>query len=109
MKRYVIKPGEKGVDALHVQELTSRQLAPREVGVRVQAASLNCRDLITVNIGVGRELVPLSDGSGVVEEVGDDVAYLKKGDRLFKFDQVKDAYAFMQSARHFGKIVIELT
>ncbi len=29
-------------------------------------------------------------------------------DRVFTFDQVKEAYAFMQSARHFGKIVIEL-
>jgi NADPH:quinone reductase-like Zn-dependent oxidoreductase len=29
-------------------------------------------------------------------------------DRVFKFDQVKEAFAFMQSARHFGKIVIEL-
>jgi len=30
-------------------------------------------------------------------------------DRVFKFDQVKEAFAFMQSARHFGKIVIALT
>jgi len=29
-------------------------------------------------------------------------------DRVFRFDQVKEAYAFMQSARHFGKIVIDL-
>ena len=29
-------------------------------------------------------------------------------DRVFKFEQVKEAYAYMQSARHFGKIVIEL-
>jgi NADPH:quinone reductase-like Zn-dependent oxidoreductase len=29
-------------------------------------------------------------------------------DRVFKFEQVKEAYAFMQSARHFGKIVIDL-
>ena len=29
-------------------------------------------------------------------------------DRVFKFDQVKEAYALMQSAGHFGNIVIEL-
>jgi NADPH:quinone reductase-like Zn-dependent oxidoreductase len=29
-------------------------------------------------------------------------------DRVFNFDQVKEAYTFMQSARHFGKIVIDL-
>jgi hypothetical protein len=29
-------------------------------------------------------------------------------DRVFKFEQVKEAFAFMQRTRHFGKIVIEL-
>ena len=82
MKKYVLKPGEKGIDALDVQELTSRQLAPREVCVRVQAASLNYRDLITANMGVGQELIPLSDGAGVVENVGEEAVHLKKGDRV---------------------------
>ena len=82
MKKYIIKPGEKGIDALHIQELTSRPLAPREVGVRMQAASLNYRDLIIVTMGVNRELIPLSDGAGVVEEVGEEVVHLKKGDRV---------------------------
>jgi len=40
MKKYVINPGEKGIDALEVKELTSRQFAPQEVCVRVHAASL---------------------------------------------------------------------
>jgi NADPH:quinone reductase-like Zn-dependent oxidoreductase len=82
MKKYVINPGEKGIDALEVKELTSRQLAPQEVCVRVHAASLNYRDLITVNMGVSHELIPLSDGAGVVEDVGDEVVQLKKGDRV---------------------------
>jgi NADPH:quinone reductase-like Zn-dependent oxidoreductase len=82
MKKYVLNPGEKGIDALHVQELTSRQLAPREVCVRVHAASLNYRDLITVNMGVSHELIPLSDGAGVVEDVGEEVVHLKIGDQV---------------------------
>jgi NADPH:quinone reductase-like Zn-dependent oxidoreductase len=82
MKKYVLTPGEKGIDALHVQELTSRQLAPQEVCVRVHAASLNYRDLITANMGVSRELIPLSDGAGVVENVGKEVVHLKIGDRV---------------------------
>jgi NADPH:quinone reductase-like Zn-dependent oxidoreductase len=82
MNKYVIKAGAKGIDALHVQETTPRQPAPREVRVRVQAASLNYRDLVTVNTGVSRELVPLSDGAGVVEDVGAEVVDLKKGDRV---------------------------
>jgi len=82
MKKYVLDPGEKGIDALHVKELTLRQLAPREVRVRVHAASLNYRDLITVNMGVSHELIPLSDGAGVVEDVGEEVAHLNIGDRV---------------------------
>jgi len=50
--------------------------------VRVHAASLNYRDLITANMGVSHELVPLSDGAGVVEDVGEEVVHLKKGDRV---------------------------
>ena len=45
MKKYIIKPGEKGIGALHVQEMTSRQLKPDEVYVRVQAVSLNFREI----------------------------------------------------------------
>ncbi len=82
MEKYILKPGQKGIDALQVQELTSRQLASREVCVRMHAASLNYRDLITANMGVSQELVPLSDGAGVVEEVGEEVTHLKKGDRV---------------------------
>ena len=82
MKKYVLNPAQKGIDALQVQELTMRQLAPREVCVQVQAASLNYRDLITANGGVNQELIPLSDGAGVVEDVGEEVVHLKKGDRV---------------------------
>ena len=82
MKKYVLKPGEKGVDALHIQELAPQELAPREVCVRVQAASINYRDLITANMGVSQELIPFSDGAGVVENVGERAVHLKKGDRV---------------------------
>jgi NADPH:quinone reductase-like Zn-dependent oxidoreductase len=82
MRKYIIKPGEKGIDALHVQEMSPRPLKPLEVSVRVHAASLNYRDLINVSRGVAKELIPLSDGAGVVEEVGKEVTRLKKGDRV---------------------------
>ena len=82
MEKYILKPGEKGIGALQVQKMTTRPLAPREVCVQVHAVSLNYRDLITANIGVDQELVPLSDGAGEVEEVGEEVTHLKKGDRV---------------------------
>jgi len=82
MKKFIIQPGVKGIDALQQQEQTSQDLKPSEVCVRVHAASLNYRDLVTVKRGVNQELIPLSDGAGVVEEVGDAVKRLKKGDRV---------------------------
>ena len=82
MKKYVLKPGEKGVSALDAREMTARELEPFEVSVRVRAASLNYRDLITANQGVNRELIPLSDGAGTVEELGSGVTRLQKGDRV---------------------------
>ena len=82
MKKYVLNPAEKGVNALQVQESKARPLAPREVCVRVHAASLNYRDLITANGGVSQELIPLSDGAGEIEDVGESVVHLKKGDRV---------------------------
>lgn len=82
MKKFVIQPGVKGIDALQQQEQTSQDLKPFDVCVRMHAASLNYRDLITVKRGVNQELIPLSDGAGVVEEVGEAVTRLKKGDRV---------------------------
>lgn len=82
MKRYILKSGEKGVSALEIGEITPRGLKPYEISVRVHAASLNYRDLITANQGVKRELVPLSDGAGTVEETGEGATRLQKGDRV---------------------------
>ena len=107
MKKYVIKPGEKGINALHIQEMTSRQLKPREVSVRVYATSLNYRDLINVNMGVSQELIPLSDGAGMVEEVGKEVTDLKKGDRVvglfFPLWQSGDIDAYKFSSARGGE------
>ena len=82
MKKYIIKPDEKGIDALQVREMSTRQLNPNEVCIRVRAASLNYRDLINVNRGVKQDLIPLSDGAGDVEAVGSEVTGLKPGDRV---------------------------
>ena len=82
MQQYVIQPNVKGIDALQVQDLTPRTPNPGEVCVRVHATSINYRDLITVKRGVNRELIPFSDGAGVVEETGEGVSGLKKGDKV---------------------------
>jgi len=82
MQKYIIQPGQKGIEALDLQEMTPQKLKPSDVCVRMHATSLNYRDLVTVKRGVSQELIPLSDGAGVVEEVGEAVKRLQKGDRV---------------------------
>jgi NADPH:quinone reductase-like Zn-dependent oxidoreductase len=82
MEKYVIQPDVKGIDALQVQEMTIPKPGPGEVCVRVHATSINYRDLITIKRGVNQELIPFSDGAGVVEGVGERVSGLKKGDKV---------------------------
>jgi NADPH:quinone reductase-like Zn-dependent oxidoreductase len=82
MKKYIIQANVKGFDALQVREMNPVKPGTGEVSVRVHAAAINYRDLITVKRGVGRELIPFSDGAGVVEETGAGVTGLKKGDKV---------------------------
>ncbi|MFD5383525.1 NAD(P)-dependent alcohol dehydrogenase [Streptomyces sp. NPDC127074] len=57
-----------------------------EVLVRVKASSINARDLLIVSgrysIEVPPGRIPLSDGAGVVEAVGDGVSRFRVGDRV---------------------------
>jgi NADPH:quinone reductase-like Zn-dependent oxidoreductase len=82
MKKYVVQPNVKGIDALALKEATAKKPGPGEVCVRVHAAAINYRDLITVKRGVSQELIPFSDGAGVVEATGEGVNGLKKGDKV---------------------------
>jgi NADPH:quinone reductase-like Zn-dependent oxidoreductase len=59
---------------------------PKEVLMRVRASSLNYRDLMVLK-GGGRGptklgVIPLSDGAGDVEAVGERVTRVKVGDRI---------------------------
>src|SRR5262244_3287868 len=59
---------------------------PKEVLMRVRASSLNYRDLMVLK-GGGRGptklgVIPLSDGAGDVEAVGEGVTRVKVGDRI---------------------------
>jgi NADPH:quinone reductase-like Zn-dependent oxidoreductase len=57
---------------------------PRQVLIRIAAASLNYRDLLTLqDAGSNRDgLIPLSDGAGTVVAVGSGVTRWKDGDRV---------------------------
>ena len=76
-----------GLDNLAVVELPDPEPGPGEVLVRVQAATLNYRDLLTVEGGYGsrqrtENLIPVSDGAGEVVAVGDGVTRFAAGDRV---------------------------
>lgn len=75
-----------GLDALTLVERPDPVPAPSHVLVRVKAASLNYRDLLTIrglyNPKQPLPLIPLSDGAGEVVRTGDGVTRVKVGDRV---------------------------
>ncbi len=75
-----------GPDALTLDDVPEPQAGPGMVVVKVGAASLNYRDLLVVKGAYARNLppglIPLSDGAGVVVEVGPGVTQFKPGDRV---------------------------
>ena len=64
-----------GLDNLEKQDVPPPKPGPGEVLIRMNAASLNYRDLVTVNGGYGKTvqapLIPCSDGVGQIVECAD--------------------------------------
>jgi NADPH:quinone reductase-like Zn-dependent oxidoreductase len=77
---------EFGIDNLKLVERDAGKPGPFHVLVRLKAASLNFRDLMVAegsyNPRLKRPMIPLSDGAGIVEAVGDQVTRVKVGDRV---------------------------
>ena len=86
MKRWVIKPDGHGLDALDLQEAAVPEPEPGQVRVRICAVSLNYRDRIVLSGEFGQtvteDLIPVSDGAGVVDAVGPGVDAWSPGDRV---------------------------
>jgi NADPH:quinone reductase-like Zn-dependent oxidoreductase len=78
--------GPQGIDGLALVDKPVPEPGAGEVLVRLTAATLNYRDLITVKGGYGSRqkfpLVPVSDGAGVIERVGPGVREFVSGDRV---------------------------
>lgn len=74
-----------GLDRIEIVDLPDPTPGPGQVLLRMKAASVNFRDLA---VAAGKyaaarfPLVPLSDGVGVVEALGEGVRHLKVGDRV---------------------------
>lgn len=94
MNAIELSVGSDAFDAFRKVERPVPEPGPGQVLVRLKAASLNYRDLSVARGGYpgassGESVVPLSDGAGVVEEVGEGVTRFEKGDRVTNtFSQV---------------------
>ena len=87
MKAFVIKAGSTSFEGLVQEERPHPTPGPDEILVRMQAASLNFRDLMVArghyfNGPVRHDVVALSDGAGEVIETGTGVSRFKPGDRV---------------------------
>ncbi|MBD2070145.1 NAD(P)-dependent alcohol dehydrogenase [Leptolyngbya sp. FACHB-671] len=75
-----------GIDRLHLIEQSIPIPGPREVLVRLEAVSLNYVDLLVVrgqlNPNLPLPYVPICDGAGVVEQVGNEITAFKVGARV---------------------------
>lgn len=85
MRVFEVKEGF-GVDNLMLAERERPECAPGKVLVKMRAAAPNFRDLMMIkgqyNPRQPLPLIPLSDGSGVVEEVGEGVEEIEVGARV---------------------------
>ena len=85
MKAYQIVD-DNGIDALALNEIAMPELGPTEVLMKVNASSLNYRDLLTVENPGARNLsyprIPNSDGAGEVVAIGQEVTKFAVGDRV---------------------------
>src|SRR6266581_6348796 len=115
MKAFVVeKYGKSGLRAAQVPDPI---IGPRDVLVRVSAASINPLDKMVRNgefkllLKYKTPFVLGHDVAGVVTRVGADVRDYKVGDevdRTFPFDETLDALAFVEQGRAKGKIVVAM-
>ena len=83
MKIWEVK--DLGLDNLTLTEKDIKSISDDEVLVEMKAATLNYRDLIMIDGGYGPvggkpPFIPISDGAGIVKEVGKSIKNFKVGD-----------------------------
>ncbi len=73
-----------GIENLALKETDTPEPGPGQVRLRMTAACVNFRDTVIAATGNGGELplVPLSDGAGVIDAVGEGVTRVAVGDRV---------------------------
>lgn len=84
MQAWQLPPGARSADDLQLVELPKPVPDAGEVLVRIRACSLNYRDKLIAGgmYPAEQPFVPLSDGTGEIEAVGEGVTRFRRGDRV---------------------------
>ena len=89
MRRWMLRAGVTDVDGMILEEVAMPEPGPGEVRIRIHAVSLNYRDQFVLTEHVpttwrtpGRDLVPVSDGAGEIDALGDGVSAWAIGNRV---------------------------
>lgn len=96
MKRWVLKSGAYDLSGLVQEEVAKPEPGPGEVRVHLHAVSLNYRDHYVVTLPRWRadgDLVPVADGAGVVDAVGEGVEDWKAGEPVINL-YLRDFFAW---------------
>jgi NADPH:quinone reductase-like Zn-dependent oxidoreductase len=130
MKAIRVK-GSGGLERLTVVEMDAPGVPQEgEIQVRLHASSLNYHDYLIAlgKIPTADGLIPLTDGAGIVERIGEGVSEFGVGDtassrsiRALDANEMKpvidktsplpnliEAFRYEESAAHLGKICIEV-
>jgi NADPH:quinone reductase-like Zn-dependent oxidoreductase len=93
-----------GYEAIEETSEPIPKAAPHEVLLKIHATTLNYRDLVIANgqypFPAKDKVIPLSDGAGIIEDVGYDVEGLQKGDWVIANFDVSNLYGPQQDWNH---------
>jgi NADPH:quinone reductase len=94
-------------EVLSFGEMPTPEAGPGEVRVRLQASGVNPADVGRRSGGYGRpiefsQVIPNSDGAGVIDQVGDGVRRLKPGQRVWLFNGQRNGRADGTAAEYIA-------
>lgn len=86
MKQWTLKANTSKIEDLSFDEVSLPKTKANEVRIKVHAVSLNARDLMVIEQGFMRnpeiDLIPASDMSGIIDEIGTEVSEWSVGDHV---------------------------
>jgi len=87
MKRWILKSGATTLDGLVLEDAQKPEPGPGEVRVRIRAVSLNYREQLVLgdaggNWRLDRDLIPVADGAGDIDALGEGVEQWSVGDKV---------------------------